>query len=42
MFEKSQVKHNNLDYHNFFIKCAPFLLKIEKDFNINDKKGKKI
>jgi hypothetical protein len=25
----------------FSIKCAPFLLKIEEDFNIDDSKGKK-
>jgi hypothetical protein len=80
MFERSQVKHNSLDYHNFFeiffiyckvhaqsltqiknvfacskhsnlkngqslffsnvlfffTKNAPFLLKIEEDFNIDD------
>jgi hypothetical protein len=26
----------------FFTKCAPFLLKIKEDFNIDDYKGKRI
>jgi hypothetical protein len=26
----------------FFTKCAPFLLKIEEDFNIDDQKEKRI
>jgi hypothetical protein len=85
MFNRSQVKHNSLDYlfflemfsiiykiyissltqiknvfacskHSnlesgqslfffkllFSTKCAPFLVKIEKDFNIDDYKGKRI
>jgi len=26
--------------HHFFTKCAPFLLKIEKNFNIDDRREK--